>query len=69
MSKGNEPMTFTFLLEIVRYQLKMMCNMYGKIDQADVNNVINSVKEEVRLKLVEDKKWADRDVQELSATA
>jgi len=54
MSNKQEPMTFNFLLEIVRYQLKMMCNMYGKIDKADVNNVIDTIKEEVRLKLVKD---------------
>ena len=47
-------MNFEILLESIRYQLNMRYKLYGKIDMADVNAVINGLVASIKLKGVED---------------
>ena len=47
-------MNFMILLESIRYQLNTRYKLYGKIDMADVNAVINGLVDSIRIKGVED---------------
>jgi len=46
-------MSFKILLETIRYQLNMRYKLYGKIDMADVNAVINGLVTSIKIKGVD----------------